>query len=76
MRFLIDLAEDLDLGLDGFQMDGTVVVPLIDFIADFSSIDGPWASRVHASASTARNTARAWGPMPDLVEVALAGFDE
>ena len=76
---LVDLAENLDLvilGLDGFQRDGAVVVPLLDFIADFSSIEGPWASRVHASASAARSVSLDWGPMPDLVEVTLAGLDE
>lgn len=76
---LIDLAEDHDLvilGLDGFQIDGAVVVPMLDFIADFSCIEGPRASRVRASSAAARDVSRSWGPMPDLVEVTLDGFDE
>lgn len=76
---LVDLVEDQDLvilGLDGFRVDGEVVVPQIDFIADFSSIGGPWPARVRASALASREVTRGWGPMPDLVEVTLAGFDE
>ncbi len=76
---LVDLAEDLGLvilGLDGFRVNGAVIVPLIDFIADFSSIEGPWASRVHASALASREVSCEWSPMPDLVEVILAGFDD
>ena len=75
----VDLVEDMGLvilGLDGFQLDGAVVVPLLDFIADFSSIEGPWTSRVHTSALAARDVSRDWGPMPDLVEVTLDGLDE
>jgi hypothetical protein len=76
---LIDLAEGLDLvilGLDGFNLDGAVVVPLLDFIADFSAIEGTRSSRVHASASEARVVIREWAPWPDLVEVTLDGLDD
>jgi hypothetical protein len=72
----IDLAEGLGLvilGLDGFRLDGAVVVPLLDFIADFSAIEGSWASRVRASASEAR-LARDWEAGTELVEVTLEGF--
>lgn len=63
------------LGLDGFKLDGSVVVPLMDYIADFGEIAGSWASRVHASAGAAREVVGQWGPMPDLIEVTLDGVD-
>jgi hypothetical protein len=75
----VDIAEELGLvilGLDGFRMDGAVVVPLMDFIADFSSIVGSWTTRVHTSASVTREVSRDWVPLPDLIEVTLAGLDE
>lgn len=76
---LIDLAEESQLvilGLDGFKMDGAVVLPLLDFIADFSSVEGSWESRVKESARVAREVSRAWRPLPDLIEVTLDGLDE
>ena len=74
---LVDLAEAQDLvvlGLDGFALDGSVVVPSMDYIADFSDITGSWASRVQASAAAARSVVQTWGPMPDLVEITLDGI--
>lgn len=76
---LMDLAEAhglVVLGLDGFHLDGAVVVPSMDHIADFSTIEGEWASRVKASSVAARHVAQQWAPMPDLVEITLDGLDE
>lgn len=64
------------LGLDGLKLDGAFVVPLIDFIADFSGIAGPWEVRVRVSGSAAREALETWGTLPDLVEVTLDGIDE
>lgn len=75
---LIDLAEAQSLvvlGLDGFHLDGAVVVPSMDHIADFSAIDGEWTLRVKASADAARQVTQQWGPMPDLIEITLDGLD-
>ena len=74
---VIDLAEELSLvvlGLDGFNLDGAEVVPMIDFIADFSSVVGDWAKRVDLCAAAARELQAHWQPSPDLIEVTLDGF--
>jgi hypothetical protein len=76
---LVDLCQDLGiviLGLDGLREDGAVVVPLIDFIADFSGITGIWESRVYLSASEAGKILRAWRSDVDLIEFTLDGLDE
>jgi hypothetical protein len=76
---LIDLAESVGLvvmGLDGLQADGAVVVPMMDFIADFSGIAGSWEERVRVSASAARDVLAAWEGATDLIEVTLDGLDE
>src|SRR5680860_379813 len=69
LNTLVDLAEKqglVILGLDGFQQNGAAVVPLLEFNADFSSIVGPWAERVHASALATRDLLNDWSPMPHL----------
>lgn len=75
----VELTEELGLvilGLDGLRQDGAVIVPLIDYIADFGEIGGPWDDRVRASAVEARSVAAGWESGPDLVEVVLEGLDE
>jgi hypothetical protein len=59
------------LGMEGFNTDGRSVVPLLDYIADFSSLSGSWESRVQSSALAARNILDAWQPGPMFVEFAL-----
>lgn len=75
---LVELAQELDLivlGLDGLQVDGAVVVPLIDFIADFGDVPGAWDDRVRACAASARDVLDEWSGGPDLIEFTLDGLD-
>lgn len=73
---LVEAQSLVVLGLDGFHLDGAFVVPSMDHIADFSDIVGSWDSRVHQGAAAARQVVQDWVPMPDLVEVTLAGLDD
>lgn len=53
------------LGMEGFTTDGYTVTPLMECIADFSSIQGDWAAKVEQSASAAELIVGMWqhGPM-------------
>jgi hypothetical protein len=64
------------LGLDGLLLDGAVIVPLIDFIADFSAIAGSWEHRVRDSASQASEVVTVWGVGPTHVELTLDGLED
>lgn len=79
LESFVEVTEELGLvilGLDGLRQDGAVIVPLIDYIADFSDVAGLWLDRVRASAAAARTAAADWVGGPDLVEVVLDGLDE
>lgn len=76
---LIDLAETnglIILGLDGARAEGSSIMPLIEYIADFSEIAGSLEFRVRQSAEAARQIDRLWGSEAELVEVVLDGLVE
>lgn len=76
---LIGLAKELNLvvlGLDGFEQDEEGVYPMIEYIADFSSLAGAWGDRVTASAKAGCDVAIEWAGGPDIAEVVLDGLDE
>ena len=64
------------LGMDGLLLDGTVVVPLEDFIADLGAIDGRWDDRVRESAREASEIATHWDSGVSHVELTLDGLDD
>ena len=61
--------EQVVLGFEGFQTDGYWIIPLIDFIADLSSIDGSWEERVAKSGDAAKKIVDLWGPAVQFVSV-------
>jgi len=62
-------------GLEGFNLDGAEVVPLLDVMADFGSVVGDWATQVELCAAAAREVRAHWQPAPDLIEVTLDGIE-
>jgi hypothetical protein len=58
---------DVILGFEGFNTDGAHLMPQMDFITDFSSIDGTWLERVERSADAAILVMFKWRPGPQFV---------
>lgn len=79
LRDAIRLVRDLNLvilGMDGLLQDGAAIVPLNDFIADFSEIVGSWNERVRDSSEAGSEVAAVWSREPSYVELTLDGLDE
>jgi len=58
---------DVILGFEGFNTDGAHLMPQMDFITDFSSIDGTWLERAERSADAASLVLSNWRPGPQFV---------
>lgn len=58
---------DVILGFEGFNTDGVRLMPQLDFITDFSSIDGTWLERAQRSADAATSVLSNWRPGPQFV---------
>jgi hypothetical protein len=57
------------LGFEGFRTDGISLVPLLDYIADFSAIEGSPADRVAKTAEAALVVLSRWrGGGPEFIE--------
>lgn len=71
----IQVARHLSLsvvGMEGFNVSDGTPMPLLDYIADLSEIEGSWAVRVEKSATAALRIAEAWRDEPEYVEVSLS----
>ena len=64
------------LGFEGFNTDGVILAPQMDFIADFSSIDGTWSERVERSADAAVVVLANWHSWPQFVTFVIAQQDD
>jgi hypothetical protein len=58
---------DVILGFEGFNTDGVHLMPQMDFITDFSSLDGTPYERVQRSADAANLVISNWRPGPQFV---------
>jgi hypothetical protein len=56
------------LGFEGFRTDGRSLVPLLDYIADFSAIQGSAADRVAKTAQAALVVLAKWKGGPEFIE--------
>ena len=56
------------LGIEGFKCDGVSVIPLVDYIADFSSITGSLSERVDASLNAALSVLPNWENTVEFIE--------
>lgn len=63
------------LGMEGFKVDDHWISPQLDYIADLSSIEGPWAERVRASSRAALEIVARWPDTIDYVELVVAQPD-
>jgi hypothetical protein len=63
-------------GFEGFNTDGTYLMPQMDFIADFSSIGGSWSDRVQRSAEAAVAIVSRWQPGPQFITFTLQRPEE
>lgn len=60
----------LILGVEGFRCDGKTIEPLIDYIADFSSLDsGP--DKIDAGRRAAMSVLRQWSDHVQFVEFTI-----
>jgi hypothetical protein len=67
---------DVILGFEGFNTDGVFLVPQMDLIADFSSINGTWSERVEHSADAAVLVMSKWQSGPQFVTFVVAQREE
>ncbi|SRR6266851_3518604 len=56
------------LGFEGFRTNGFALTPLLEYIADFSTIEGSRAERVARSAEAALRVLANWQRGPEFVE--------
>src|SRR5262249_19712496 len=71
---LIERERFVILGMEGFNTDGRALVALVEFIADFSGINGSWPERTRTSAHEARRVLQIWnvGLEPEFVLISTA----